>query len=136
MAYCAPCTTIPLTGLLNANTLQVLVVHGTEDKVCRFSTSDYCAFFHVILQVCSVETSKQFIEKLAADDKRISLYEVCSHESLFALLLSLTVFILKGGYHELQNEPNGVKEKFTDECVAWVESHFPTAAEDTTQAKL
>lgn len=78
--------------------LPVLVVHGTEDMVC------------------SVETAKQFIEKVPAEDKRISLYE--------------------GGYHELQNEPDGVKEKFVDECVAWAEAHFPAAAGDATQAKL
>jgi len=76
--------------------LPVLVVHGTEDLVC------------------SVEAAKQFIEKLPASDKKISLYE--------------------GGYHELQNEPDGVKEKFTDECIAWAEEHFPIA--ENTQAKL
>jgi len=80
--------------------LPLLLVHGTEDMVC------------------SVEAAKQFIEKLPASDKKISLYE--------------------GGYHELQNEPDGVKEKFTDECVTWVEEHFPSATEGTsqTQAKL
>jgi len=78
--------------------LPVLVVHGTEDKVC------------------SVEASKQFVESLPASDKNISLYE--------------------GGYHELHNEPDGVKEKFVDECAGWAESHFPTAAGDTSQAKL
>ena len=42
-----------------------------------------CFFFqnetpllHVILQVCSVEASKQFVEKLTASDKKISLYDV------------------------------------------------------------
>ncbi|KAI0300446.1 Alpha/Beta hydrolase protein [Multifurca ochricompacta] len=73
--------------------LPVLVVHGTEDMVLE-----------------------QFIEKLPASDKKISLYE--------------------GGYHELQNEPDGVKEKFTDECVAWAEAHFPTAATEITPARL
>ena len=47
----------------------------------------------------------------------------------------LIIFILKGGYHELQNEPEGVKEKLVDECVAWAEAHFPTAG-DNTQARL
>ncbi|KAF8483652.1 lysophospholipase [Russula ochroleuca] len=78
--------------------LPVLVVHGTEDKVC------------------SVEAAKQFVEKLPASDKKISLYE--------------------GAYHELQNEPDGVKEKFTDECAAWAEEHFYTAAGEATQARL
>ena len=45
---------------------------------------------------------------------------------------------IQGGYHELQNEPDGVKEKFTDECVAWAEEHFtsPTEGTSQTQAKL
>jgi len=78
--------------------LPVLVVHGTEDMVC------------------SVEAAKQFVEKLPATDKNISLYE--------------------GGYHELQNEPDGVKEKFTDECAAWAEEHFPAEGSSQAQAKL
>jgi hypothetical protein len=32
--------------------------------------------YHVVLQVCSVEAAKQFVEKLPASDKKISLYEV------------------------------------------------------------
>jgi hypothetical protein len=31
---------------------------------------------HVILQVCSVEAAKQLVEKLPANDKKISLYDV------------------------------------------------------------
>ena len=31
---------------------------------------------HVIPQVCSVEAAKQFAEKLPANDKKISLYDV------------------------------------------------------------
>ncbi|KAI0261289.1 alpha beta-hydrolase [Gloeopeniophorella convolvens] len=76
--------------------LPLFVVHGTEDMVC------------------SVEASKQFVEKVPASDKKISLYE--------------------GGFHELQNEPDGVKEKFTDEIIAWAVEHFPTGS--ATQAKL
>ena len=45
------------------------------------------------------------------------------------------MFTLKGGYHELQNEPDGVKEKLVDECVAWAEAHFP-AIGDNSQSKL
>ena len=39
-------------------------------------------------------------------------------DNLLALLLCLEVVL---GYHELHNEPDGVAEKFTDECIAWVE---------------
>ena len=84
-----------------------------------------------------MEASKQFVEKVPANDKRIALYEVCHPNADLCLLFcgGLTAFIFKGGYHELQNEPEGVKEKFTDECVEWAEAHFPTAG-DATQAKL
>lgn len=52
--------------------------------------------------------------------------------------------VIQGGYHELQNEPDGVKEKFTDECVVWAEEHFSsttvtegvTEGSSQTQAKL
>jgi hypothetical protein len=40
---------------------------------------------------------------------------------------------IQGGYHELQNEPDGVKEKFTDECVAWAEEHFSSITEGVTE---
>ena len=31
---------------------------------------------------------------------------------------------IKNGLHELHNEPDGVKEKLTEECIAWVEAHL------------
>ena len=90
----------------------------------------------MILQVCSVEAAKEFVEKLPADDKRIALYEVCNQLGFFFAVLRRSNRVQpKGGYHELQNEPEGVKEKFVDECVEWAEAHFPTAG-DATQAKL
>jgi len=54
-------------------------------------------------QVTSAKASEAFIDKIEATDKKISLYD--------------------GGYHELVNEPDGVWEKFTDECISWVEAH-------------
>lgn len=30
----------------------------------------------------------------------------------------------QGGYHELHNESDGVKEKLTEECITWVEAHL------------
>lgn len=50
-------------------------MHGTDDKVGSYMQGSYHTF-HVILQVCSVEAAKQFVEKLPASDKKISLYEV------------------------------------------------------------
>ena len=43
---------------------------------------------------------------------------------------------VQGGYHELHNEPDGVKEKFTDECATWAEEHFIAPADEPTQARL
>ena len=34
----------------------------------------------------------------------------------------------KDGYHELHNEPNGVKDRFIDECISWVEARLPSSS--------
>ena len=31
---------------------------------------------------------------------------------------------MQGGFHELQNEPDGVKERLADEIVAFIEEHL------------
>ncbi|PCH36597.1 lysophospholipase [Wolfiporia cocos MD-104 SS10] len=62
--------------------LPILIVHGDADKVT------------------SHKASEQFIDRLDAEDKKLTLFP--------------------GGYHELTNEPDGVKEKFWDECIAWI----------------
>lgn len=33
---------------------------------------------------------------------------------------------LQGGYHELQNETDGVQEKLVEECIVWIEAHTPS----------
>ncbi|KLO14153.1 lysophospholipase [Schizopora paradoxa] len=58
-------------------------------------------------EVTSPMASNLFIEKIVASDKKLSIYE--------------------GGFHELHNEPNGVKEKLIEECISWVESHLPSS---------
>ncbi|KAG2358101.1 Alpha/Beta hydrolase protein [Suillus spraguei] len=55
-------------------------------------------------KVTSPKASELFHQRVPAKDKRISIYQ--------------------GGYHELHNEPDGVKEKFIEECIAWVEAHL------------
>jgi len=60
-------------------------------------------------QVTSHKASEAFFEKLEADDKKLSIYE--------------------GAYHEVHNEPDGVKEKFIDELIVWIEGHLPASAE-------
>ncbi|KAH9913544.1 lysophospholipase [Fomitopsis serialis] len=54
-------------------------------------------------KVTSHKASEELYGKLDAEDKKLSLYE--------------------DGYHELSNEPDGVKERFWDECIAWIHGH-------------
>ncbi|CCM03934.1 uncharacterized protein FIBRA_06086 [Fibroporia radiculosa] len=62
------------------------------------------------LSVTSHTASEQFFNKLDAEDKKLALFP--------------------GGYHELTNEPNGMKEKFWDECVSWILAHVPATSGD------
>jgi acylglycerol lipase len=55
-------------------------------------------------RVTSHKASEEFINKIKAADKKFSLYP--------------------GGFHELQNEPDGVKEKLVDECISFIEGHL------------
>ncbi|OAX40215.1 alpha/beta-hydrolase [Rhizopogon vinicolor AM-OR11-026] len=55
-------------------------------------------------KVTSAKASELLHQRLPAKDRKISIYE--------------------GGYHELHNEPDGVKEKLIEECIAWVEAHL------------
>ncbi|KNZ73952.1 putative serine hydrolase C5E4.05c [Termitomyces sp. J132] len=55
-------------------------------------------------KVTSPRASQAFYDKVPAVDKRIKLCE--------------------GGYHELHNEPNGVKEQLVADIVAFIEAHL------------
>ncbi|KAF8070391.1 Alpha/Beta hydrolase protein [Lyophyllum atratum] len=55
-------------------------------------------------KVTSCTASQAFFDKIPAVDKRIKLFE--------------------GGFHELQNEPNGVKEELVADVVAFIEAHL------------
>ncbi|KAI0312010.1 alpha beta-hydrolase, partial [Amylostereum chailletii] len=69
--------------------------------------------------VCSPEGSKEFFEKLEAKDKHLSIFP--------------------GGFHELHNEPDGISEKFVDECVSWAEARLSansTSETGATSSKL
>jgi acylglycerol lipase len=57
-----------------------------------------------VSQVTSPKASELFHQRVPAKDKKISIYQ--------------------GGYHELHNEPDGVKEKLIEECITWVEAHL------------
>ncbi|KIY46013.1 alpha/beta-hydrolase [Fistulina hepatica ATCC 64428] len=59
--------------------------------------------------VTSVSASQEFHDKLPSHvDKRISLFQ--------------------GGYHELQNEPGGVRERLADEIIQFVNEHLTISA--------
>jgi len=66
-------------------------------------------------QVTSPVASNLFIEKIGATDKKLSIYD--------------------GAYHELHNEPDGVREKLFEECISWVEAHL-SASSPTATARL
>ncbi|KAF8421550.1 Alpha/Beta hydrolase protein [Boletus edulis BED1] len=55
-------------------------------------------------KMTSSKATEKFYGLLSADDKTFSPYV--------------------GGFHELHNEPDGVKEKLTEECIAWVVAHL------------
>jgi acylglycerol lipase len=55
-------------------------------------------------KVTSHKASEEFIGKIDAQDKTFTLYP--------------------GGYHELQNEPDGVKEKLVAQVIAFIEGHL------------
>ncbi|KAL4068655.1 Alpha/Beta hydrolase protein [Scleroderma yunnanense] len=59
-------------------------------------------------KVTSFKASEQFHGVLAADDKHFSAYT--------------------NGFHELHNEPDGVKERLIEECITWVERHIPSTS--------
>ncbi|RDX43407.1 lysophospholipase [Lentinus brumalis] len=71
-------------------------------------------------RVTSFKAAQEFFDKLDAEDKDFKPF--------------------KGGYHELVHEPDGVKEKFVDECIAWVLKHVegqaPQGATEMTASKL
>jgi len=55
-------------------------------------------------KVTSAKASELLHQQLPAKDKKISIFQ--------------------GGYHELHNEPDGVKDKLIEECITWVEAHL------------
>ncbi|KAI0753184.1 lysophospholipase [Daedaleopsis nitida] len=71
--------------------LPLLIVHGTADKSWNA---------RIATKMTSCSAAQEFFEKVEIEDKEIKLYE--------------------DGYHELIHEPDGVKEKFVDECIAWI----------------
>ena len=53
---------------------------------------------------------------------------LCFSRHLLILPFFFLYFREKDGYHELHNEPNGVKDRFIDECISWVEARLPSSS--------
>jgi len=71
--------------------------------------------------VTDCEASKQFCNQLSEGiEKKITLFEVFFYPC--RCVLFLTIF-LQGGYHELHNEPDGVRDKLADAIIAFIEEH-------------
>ncbi|KAG6879131.1 hypothetical protein C0992_004948 [Termitomyces sp. T32_za158] len=62
-------------------------------------------------KVTSHKASQAFYDKIPAVDKRIKLFE--------------------GGYHELHNEPDGVKEQLVADIIAFIEAHLHVSTAST-----
>ena len=70
----------------------------------------------------SYAASEEFFGKIDAQDKEFKPFEVrCSHWWRFTY--SSSIILVQDGYHELVHEPDGVKEKFVDECITWILAH-------------
>jgi hypothetical protein len=72
------------------------------------------------------------VKEVEADDKQFSSYAVGDFNSV---AFSHSIGPIKGGYHELVNEPDGMGERFTDEVIAWIRAHLPGERSEM-QAKL
>ncbi|KAI0629458.1 lysophospholipase [Trametes polyzona] len=72
-------------------------------------------------RITAFKASEEFYHKLSAADKEFKPYE--------------------DGFHELVHEPDGVKEKFLDECISWILKHVEgpdssSPATNTSNSKL
>ncbi|KAI0648797.1 lysophospholipase [Trametes meyenii] len=54
-------------------------------------------------KVTSFQAAREFYENIKADDKQFKIFE--------------------GAYHELVNEPEGVKEQYMEDCISWILGH-------------
>jgi acylglycerol lipase len=77
--------------------------------------------------VTSYAATKAVYEVLPAKDKKLSTHPVSHLVLRDATFVAYT--LVQGGFHEILNEPDGVREKAVDECIAFIDSHLeqPTA---------
>lgn len=97
------------------STLPVVFLHGDAD------------------QITSVAATEAFCEKIPAADKRVHKFAVSLSNSRTYQFYE-TDEKVQNGFHELMNEPEGVKEDFTNRVIEWIEEHLSTAVSTTDTA--
>jgi acylglycerol lipase len=95
------------------------LVHGSDDKVSNLWNTSTEEFD--VSQVTSPRASELLYQRLPARDKNIYIYQVSDCD---VTLMNGSLMFTQGGYHELHNEPDGVKERLFEECITWVEAHL------------
>lgn len=73
------------------------------------------------IQVTSHRASQLFHDKIQAKSKKIVLFPVRLQTKC---RVEIFISFEQGGYHELQNEPDGVKEKLLEEVVSFIDDHL------------
>lgn len=84
------------------------------------------------VQVTSHEASQSFHDKIQAASKKIVLFPVRLQNQI--PYGNLFISFEQGGYHELQNEPDGVKEKLAEEVVSFVDGRLASSTLEEAQA--
>lgn len=76
------------------------------------------------VQVTSHHASQSFHDKIQATSKKIVLFPVRPQTKF---RMEIFISFEQGGYHELQNEPDGVKEKLLEEVVSFIDDHLASS---------
>lgn len=77
------------------------------------------------VQVTSHQASQSFHDKIQAASKKIVLFPVRLQNKIPQRKFSS--LSKQGGYHELQNEPDGVKEKLVEEIVSFIDDRLASS---------
>lgn len=85
--------------------------------------------YECLSQVTSYRVSKAFYEAIPAEKKSFESFQV----DCLPLCFESKLTRFQDGYHELQNEPNGVQEKLLDVIVAFVQANLSVHTALTAQ---
>ncbi|KAL7284407.1 hypothetical protein ACG7TL_001697 [Trametes sanguinea] len=67
--------------------------------------------------VTSYKASRELFENLQAKDKNFETIKVMN---TYRCCICGSSHLLQDAFHELVHEPNGVKERFMDDCISWI----------------